>query len=402
MRAVSRASTRKPGEPSAERTGSATPGPEGLDRPPIGEALASLLPSRHPQAAHEPIPWRTIWAAIGIVVAALALIQLVLALQRVLGLIVISTFLAVVLTPAVSGLVRAGIRRSMATGIVYLVGLSALGGLGYLFIHPLYKEAVHLANDLPDILARAQAGKGSLGRLIAHFHLQKTASTEIPKLRRSLGKLGGPALSLLRRVISGLGGLIVVAVLTFLILLEGPGLVRGTLRLMPAPHAVRVRRIIDDVARSVTGYVVGNAATSVIAGVVCGATLAVLGVPFAVVFGVWVAMVDLLPLVGGLLAGVPTVAFALLHSPTAGIVTAVVFLVYQQVENHVLNPVIMSRTVKLNPLWVILSVLAGAQLASILGALLAIPVAGAIQIVLRDLWEERKARVASRDGPIPP
>jgi predicted PurR-regulated permease PerM len=99
-------------------------------------------------------------------------------------------------------------------------------------------------------------------------------------------------------------------------------------------------------------------------------------------------LVDLLPLVGGLLAGVPTVAFAFLHSPTAGIVTAIVFLVYQQVENHILNPVIMSRTVKLNPLWVILSVVAGAQLAGFVGALLAIPAAGAIQVILRELWED--------------
>jgi predicted PurR-regulated permease PerM len=142
----------------------------------------------------------------------------------------------------------------------------------------------------------------------------------------------------------------------------------------------------------VTGYVIGNFATSFIAGVVCAVTLYALGVPFAIVFGVWVALVDLLPLVGGLLAGVPTVAFAFLHSPTAGIVTAIVFLVYQQVENHMLNPLIMSRTVKLNPLWVLLSVLAGAQLAGFIGALLAIPAAGTIHVIARDVWDERRGR----------
>jgi len=116
---------------------------------------------------------------------------------------------------------------------------------------------------------------------------------------------------------------------------------------------------------------------------------------------VWVALVDLIPLIGGLLAGVPTVAFAFLHSPTAGIVTLVVFLVYQQIENHVLNPVIMSRTVKLNPLWVILSVLAGAQIAGFVGALLAIPMAGAIQVVARDVWDIRRGRIKEHptEGP---
>jgi predicted PurR-regulated permease PerM len=181
--------------------------------------------------------------------------------------------------------------------------------------------------------------------------------------------------------------------LTFLLLLEGPTVVRGTLKVLPAPHARRARRVLEDVARSVTGYMIGNFTTSVIAGIICTITLLVLGVPFAFVFGVWVAMVDFLPLIGGLLAGVPTVAFAFLHSPTAGIVTLVVFLVYQQIENHILNPVIMSRTVRLNALWVILSVLAGAELAGIIGALLAIPAAGTIHVVARDIWDERRGRL---------
>jgi predicted PurR-regulated permease PerM len=119
----------------------------------------------------------------------------------------------------------------------------------------------------------------------------------------------------------------------------------------------------------------------------------VLGVPFASLFGAWVAMVDLLPLVGGLLAGVPTVAFAFLHSTQAGIVAAIVFLVYQQIENHILNPVIMGKTVRLNPMWVLIAVLAGAQLAGFLGALLAIPLAGAIKVIGRDVLGERRRQL---------
>jgi predicted PurR-regulated permease PerM len=127
--------------------------------------------------------------------------------------------------------------------------------------------------------------------------------------------------------------------------------------------------------------------------VVCTVALLVLGVPFALVFGVWVALVDFIPLVGGLLAGVPTVAFAFLHSPLAGIVTLIVFLVYQQLENHVLNPLIMSKTVNLGALWVLLSVLAGAELAGFVGALLAIPAAGTIHVIARDIWDERRGRL---------
>jgi predicted PurR-regulated permease PerM len=380
-------------DPARESASGEPPEPE----PTLGGSLANFLSigtGRSPESQKGPsgdIPWKTIWATIGIVLAAAAAVELVFILQRLIELIIIGAFFAVVLSPAVSALVRLKVPRGLATTLVFVVGLAVIGGLGYLFVHPLYQQAVKLSNNLPDVLARTQAGKGSLGKLIARFHLQKTAATEIPKLRTYLSGLGKPAVSLAKQVVAGLGGLITAAVLTFLLLLEGPSLVRGGLRALPAGVGGRVRRLLDDVARSVTGYVIGNMSTSLIAGAVCAVTLLIFNVPFAVVFGVWVGLVDFLPLIGGLLAGVPTVAFALLHSPTAGIVTAIVFLVYQQLENHILNPVIMSRTVKLNPLWVILSVVAGAQLAGLVGALLAIPTAGAIQVILRELWEDWRA-----------
>jgi predicted PurR-regulated permease PerM len=385
-----------PGQPASD-------GPEesgGLIE--LMESALVLPPDGSETADGEPVPVKrvpvgTILASIAVVLAAAAAIELIFALQRVIGLLVIATFLAVVLSPAVALLVRIGLRRGLAVGIVFLVGLSAIGGLGYLFVHPLYREAINLSNQLPDLLAKTEAGKGPLGDLISKYHLQKTASQQIPKIRTWFSHLGGPALQLARKIVSGLGGVIIVMVLTFLILLEGPGIVRGALSGLPDRQARRVRRILDDVAKSVTGYVVGNFATSVIAGVIVTVTLLILRVPFAVVFGVWVAMVDLLPLIGGLLAGVPTVAFAFLHSPSAGIITVIVFLIYQQLENHILNPIIMSKTVRLNPLWVILSVLAGAQIASIIGALLAIPAAGAIQVIARDLWDEKRGE--PRDPP---
>jgi predicted PurR-regulated permease PerM len=138
----------------------------------------------------------------------------------------------------------------------------------------------------------------------------------------------------------------------------------------------------------------GNCLTSLIAGLVVFFTLLALGVPFPYLWGLWVALVDLLPMVGGALAGIPTVLFAVAHSLAAGIVTAVVFVVYTQIENHVLNPVVMSKTVRVSPLFVLVSVLVGASIGGWLGgvfggfvaALLAIPTAAALQIVMRELW----------------
>ena len=149
-----------------------------------------------------------------------------------------------------------------------------------------------------------------------------------------------------------------------------------------------------EINQSVTGYVLGDLLTSLIAGVVIFVTLTALGVPFPFLWALWVALVDFLPMIGGALAGIPTVLFAARHSLTAGIVMAVVFVGYQQLENHVLNPLVMSRTVKVNPLLVLLSVLFGTSIGDWLGglfggfvaALLSIPCAAALQVIVREVW----------------
>ena len=180
-------------------------------------------------------------------------------------------------------------------------------------------------------------------------------------------------------------------------------MIRGVLNWMHPERSARVYKILGNVGQAVAGYMLGNLATSLIAGIVVFVTLRLTGVPYAGVLAIWVGVVDFLPLVGGLLAGVPTVAVALLHSLPAGIVTLVVFLVYQQLENHILNPVVMSRTVRLNPLWVLLAILVGVELGGIVGstlgglvgALLAVPAASAIQVIARDLWTEHQSAGSS-------
>src|SRR6202046_956511 len=138
----------------------------------------------------------------------------------------------------------------------------------------------------------------------------------------------------------------------------------------------------------------GNFLTSLIAGIVVFVALLATAVPFPYLWALWVALVDFRPMIGGALAGIPVVLFAAFHSLSAGIVTLVVFLIYTQIENHTLNPVIMSRTVKVNPLLVLLSILVGAEIGSWIGgifgafvaALLAIPAAGGLPGLIRELW----------------
>src|SRR5262249_40042862 len=215
-----------------------------------------------------------------------------------------------------------------------------------------------------------------------------------PKLQNLGTTLAKPALNVGKGAASLLATLGTIFALVVLFLLEGPKMRRGLLKLMSPNRAAYCTRVAGEITQSVTGYAFGNLLTSLIAGLVVFVTLAVLGVPFPLLWAVWVALVDFLPMVGGALAGIPTVLFALGHSLTAGIVTAAAFIGYQQLENHVRNPMVMSRTVKINPLLVLLSILVrtsiggwvGGFFGSFVAALISIPVAGGLQVIAKELW----------------
>jgi predicted PurR-regulated permease PerM len=332
-----------------------------------------------------------------IVLATLVAALLVWRLRAILLLVVVSLFLAAILRPIVGFFERRGLRRGAAAGVVYFVALCGAITIGIVLVHPLVTAATHLVKELPRLVQDAQQGKGQIGRIVRDLHLLRFVKSKQTNLENLVTKIGKPALAVGKTVISGVVAGVTIIFLTFFLLLEFPQMVRGILAWMQPERSERVRSVLDDVGTAIVGYMLGNFLTSVIAGITIGVTLLALGVPYPAVLAIWVGLVDFLPLIGGLLAGVPTVVFAALHSLTAGIVTLVVFLVYQEIENHVLNPVVMSKTVKLNPLWVLLAVLLGASIGDFVasvfggfvGALLAVPAAGAVQVIARDLWEHK-------------
>jgi predicted PurR-regulated permease PerM len=187
--------------------------------------------------------------------------------------------------------------------------------------------------------------------------------------------------------------LVTIFVLSFLMVLQGPSLLSGWVGALPQRRQERVRRVAADCAKAVTGYVTGNLLISVIAGTVTYVVLWIMGVPYRGVVALFVGFADLIPLVGATLGAVVAIAVAALHSLAAAIVVLVVFVVYQQLENHVLQPVIMSRTVELSALTVLVSILIGVELFGFLGALLAIPVAGVLHVVGRDLYDGYQGRL---------
>jgi predicted PurR-regulated permease PerM len=345
------------------------------------------------------IPLGTIVVSVATVILLLdinaALILGLWVLRNIVVYVIIAFFVTLLLTPATRFLRRRGLSHGGATLLVFFIGVLALGGLIYLFTEPLVTAAVHFGHQVPELVREAKKGHGPIGRLVYRLHLQKYLSEGSSKLTTQITKVLKPAtaLSVGAAAASTVITIVTIAILTLFTMLEAPRMWRGFLTLFQPTTADRLHRVVDESIRSVTGYMLGNGATSVIAGIIVGVTLEILGVPFALLLGVFVALVDLLPLVGGLLAGLPVVVIAAIHSVPAGITMLIVFIVYQQVENHILNPVIMSRTVQLNPFWVLIAVLVGAALGgrvagglgTFVGALVGIPVGGAIQVIVREL-----------------
>jgi predicted PurR-regulated permease PerM len=341
------------------------------------------------------------------VAAAYFAAKLVYRMRDILLLMVVAGFVAVILNPLVVALQRWRIkRRGWAVAVVTFWALLVFAGLAAVFGYPLANGITHLAHELPSYVTSAQHGRGWIGHLVRKYHVQTWVQSNAPKLVGFGKGLAKPALSLGKGAITLLIALLTIFVLVLLLLLEGPKMRSGLLGMMAPARAERYSKVAREVNRSVTGYMLGNFLTSLIAGAVVLVTLMLLGVPFPFLWALWVALVDFLPMIGGALAGIPTVLFATGHSLTAGIVTLVVFLIYTQIENHVLNPVVMSRTVKVNPLLVLVSILVGASIGSWIGgifgafvaALLAIPAAGAIQVMIREIWQTTAPQPAEAAG----
>jgi len=366
---------------------------------------ANTVPVRHGRlrdaAAKRGVPLATILVTVAVVVLTYLAGKLAYRIRDVLLMIAVAGFLSLILNPLVVALQRWRIRRrgwAVAFVAAWIVGVFI--GLLAAFGYPLAHGVTHFSHGLPAYVQAAEHGRGWIGHLVTRFHLQAWVTRNAPKLQNLGTALAKPALTAGKGAVAVLATLGTIFALIVLFLLEGPKIRQGLLGVLTPERAAYYSRVGREISQSATGYAFGNLLTSVIAGLVVFVTLALLGVPFPLLWAVWVALVDFLPMIGGALAGIPTVLFALGHSLTAGIVTAAAFIAYQQIENHVLNPVVMSRTVNVNPLVVLLSILVGTSIGdwvggffgSFVAALLSIPVAGALQVIARELWQASARR----------
>jgi predicted PurR-regulated permease PerM len=341
-----------------------------------------------------PVPWRTIFATVGVVAVLLFAYVLMRETARILAWLVVAGFFALVLSPAVDFVQeRVRVRRGIATTIVFFTGLLLLGAMLWAFITPIVDQVNNFVDDLPEYISDARDGEGPIGDLIERYDLDEWLEENQDRIQEAVSGAGAPALNVVRTLFNTILATLTILVLTFLLLLRGPKLCAGALVLVPERHRDRVRLVSADAAKAVSGYMLGNFLISLICGTATYVLLQILGVPYPEVIALFVAFADLIPLVGATLGAVPTIGLSFVHSTTAGIVALIFYIVYQQFENHVLQVAVMSKTVDVDPLTVLVSVLVGVELFGFLGALLAIPVAGMIQVVIRNLYDPETGRL---------
>jgi predicted PurR-regulated permease PerM len=355
-----------------------------------------VAPPRYRRGVGE-IPWKRYLAAIWLAVASLAFLWLVFELRHILFNVVVAAFLAVVLSSPVAWLQRRRVKRGLAITIVMLGVFLAVTGIAAAIATPLAGQSARVAKHAPAYLSQAEHGRGPVGRLARRFHLENQLRKAVPAVSKSLSRLPSRLLSIGRGVASTGARTAIVLVLTVFVLVEGPHLIAGLERMVPSERLAMVQRIGTHVAETITSYTIGILALALLNGIVTFAVLELMRVPFSLPLALWAGIVDILPIIGGLLAIVVVALFAFVKSVVAGIVVVAVMLVYQQVKNHVLYPVVVGRAVQLNALVVLLAVLAGAELSGIAGAILAIPVAAVIHVALTEFLGPRLPWIAQEE-----
>ncbi|HEX6714504.1 MAG TPA: AI-2E family transporter [Thermoleophilaceae bacterium] len=344
---------------------------------------------------------RTVVRVLLVAIAVVASLYFLWLIRNVLGMLFIAIFLAIALGPVVEFFVRRKVKRGWAILLTYLLLLGSVFGLGLLVVPPIVNGVNDFVDNVPGYVRDLRDSKT--------FRDYDDKYNITPKLEEQAKKLPThltDAVSGLRSVTVGVFGVIVqlvtILVMTFFMLLDGNRILRFAFRELGPERGPRVQKIGEDVYRAVGGYVAGNLLISVIAGVLSYVMMTILGIPFAVPLAVLVAFFDLIPLVGSTIAGaIIAIVAAIVGFPGKLIAWVVFLVVYQQVENNVIQPVVYRRTVAIHPLLVIVAVLIGGSLLGILGALLAIPVAATVQIVVKEWWQFRRGRLLPDNVPPP-
>jgi predicted PurR-regulated permease PerM len=356
-----------------------------LRRPPAGETGAE-----DPPTAGDPVNFGQVFrwgaaAALGVLSVALAAFA-VYTVRSILVLVLISIFIAVSLDPAVRWLVRKGMRRSVAVGIIFLTVFGLLGAFLAAVIPALVREGTGLFQNLPGYVERLPEQSPFYRDLAERYDFTSKLSEYAASIPQ---RVAGEAWTFAQRFLGALAQVLTVLVFAIYFMSDLPRLRRGLVRLFPRSRRPRVAEVVNVLVDKVGAYMIGNLIISLIAGVTSFAVLLALGVPYALPLAVAVAITDLIPLVGATIGAVLCTAITFFTSDLwpETVVVLLFFIVYQQLENYLLVPRVMRNTVDISALAVLLSALVGATVLGVMGALMAIPVAAAVKVVLTPMIE---------------
>jgi predicted PurR-regulated permease PerM len=327
-------------------------------------------------------------AAAGVAVTA-GLVIMIITARGMLVLIGLALFLAIGLEPAVSVLARRWLPRWAAVLTVMVLVLAVIGGFLAAAIPPLAREAGQFVTQAPTILARLQTHQPILGQLGTRFQLQQ-------RLEQALsGDVSGLFHGLLgagQVVFNALSSTGIVAVLIVYFVADLPRIRTTLYRLVPNSRRPRAILLGDEIFAKVGGYVLGNLLTSLIAGTLTASFLAIVGVPYPLLLGVFVAIVDLLPVIGSAIAGVVVCLVALSVSLPVCLATIGFFIVYRLAEDYLIVPRIIGQAVKVPAVVTVVAALLGGALQGIVGALVAIPAAAALLLLTQEVLFPRLDR----------
>jgi predicted PurR-regulated permease PerM len=327
-------------------------------------------------------------AALGVALA-YGLVSALIAVRSVLILILISAFLAIGLNPAVEAFERRGLRRSLAVAIVLVCVLLFFVGFGFAVVPPIIDQGSQFAHKAPDYVRQLQDNK-TVASLDAKYHFLSRLRSYVDKPEQLGGTLFGGVLGAGKVVLSAFFSAITVLTLTLYMMANLPDMKAAAYRMVPRSRRARVGLLADEILDRIGGYVAGNLLISLIAGGLTYVVLLILDVPYALALGLLVAVTDLIPVVGATLGAIVVTLVGLFVSLKTGLIAAAYYAAYQQFENYVLYPRIMKRSVDVSPVVTVIAVLIGGSLMGVLGALLAIPVAAAVQLVLQEVAAPRQ------------
>lgn len=336
-----------------------------------------------------------------------ALLYLLVQVRSTLLLLGIAVFLAVALGPAVDFFAkRLRLPRAAAILLVYVLILCVFGGVLSLIVPPVVNGASDLSRDIPGYVDDLR-DNDTIREFDNKYDVTSKIREQADKLPEKLGDAAGALQGIAAGVVNAAFQLLTILTMTFFLLLDGKRIANFLITRFGRHREERLRGIAERIYKSTSGYVGGALTITSINGILTFIVLTLLGVPFAVPLAVMMSFFGLIPLVGATIGGVLILLVTLFTDfPSATIIYAIFLIVYQQVENNVLQPFIFKRTVNVHPLAVIVAILAGSALLGVVGALVAIPIAASLQIVLKEFFADRTVTsgtvILPEDDPPPP